>query len=181
MVQKLHYLDFLIYCYISYSYFEYIVEADKEINATISAEIATNAYVHKNGEYKDYDTGIEGFNQTWIGSHDLDMSKIVTLTNTVNNETTTFETNKDAIAYGHIINAKDDLEASKKYDLPKQQWGMADDLCMRKFKELNLGEIKLSKGTNVIRISIKGYLKENGFAYNGYACGNWKSISIAFK
>ena len=165
------------------SYFEYIVEADKEINATISAEIATNAYVYKTGEYKDYDTGIEGFTQTWIGSHDLDMSKIVTLTNTVNNETTTFETNKDAIAYGHIINAKDDLEASKKYDLTKtnQQWGMADDLCMRKFKELNLGEIKLSKGTNVIRISIKGYLKENGFAYNGYACGNWKSISIAFK
>ena len=165
------------------SYFEYIVEADKEINATISAEIATNAYIYKTGEYKDYDTGIEGFTQSWIGSHDLDMSKIVTLTNTVNNETTTFETNKDAIAYGHIINAKDDLEASKKYDLTdkKKQWGMADDLCMRKFKELNLGEIKLSKGTNVIRISIKGYLKENGFAYNGYACGNWKSISIAFK
>ena len=165
------------------SYFEYIVEADKEINATISAEIATNAYIYKTGEYKDYDTGIEGFTQSWIGSHDLDMSKIVTLTNTVNNETTTFETNKDAIAYGHIINAKDDLEASKKYDLTdkNKQWGMADDLCMRKFKELNLGEIKLSKGTNVIRISIKGYLKENGFAYNGYACGNWKSISIAFK
>lgn len=163
------------------SYFEYIVEADKEINATISAEIATNAYVYKTGEYKDYDTGIEGFTQTWIGSYDLDMSKIVTLTNTVNNETTTFETNKDAIAYGHMINAKDDLEASKKYDLTQQQWRMADDLCMRKFKELNLGEIKLSKGTNVIRLSIKGYLKENDFAYNGYACGNWKSISIAFK
>ena len=167
------------------SYFEYVIESDKDRTMSISAEVATNAYIFNDeeGGYKDYNTGIEGFTQTYVGSYDLDLSKVVKLTNTVDNQTTTFETNKDAIAYGHIINAKDDLEASKKYDLTDKtkQWGMADDLCMRKFKELNLGEIKLSKGKNIIRISMNGYLNKNPFAYGGYACGNWKSISIAFK
>jgi len=165
------------------SYFEYVVESDSELTVSISAEIASNGYIYKRGEYKDYDTGIEGFTQSWIGSYDLDMSKIVKLTNTVNGDTKSFETNKDAIAYGHMINAADDLEASKNYDLTtaRGQWGMADDLCMRQFNSVELGEIKLSKGTNTIRISIEGYLKENSFAYGGYACGNWKSISITFK
>ena len=165
------------------SYFEYVVETDHEITISISAEIATNSYIYKSGEFKDYDTGIDGFTQSWIGSRDLDMSKIVKLTNTVNGETKSFETNKDAIAYGHMINAADDLEASKNYDLTtaKGQWGMADDLCMRQFNSIELGEIKLSKGTNTIRISIEGYLKENSFAYGGYACGNWKSVTITYK
>ena len=57
---------------------------------------------------------------------------------------------------------------------------MADALCMRNFKEMKLGEIKLSKGKNIIRISMNGYLNKNPFAYGGYACGNWKSISITF-
>ena len=46
---------------------------------------------------------------------------------------------------------------------------------------MELGEIKLSKGTNTIRISIEGYLKENSFAYGDYACGNWKSVTITYK
>ena len=165
------------------SYFEYVIEADHEVTISISAEIASNGYVYKRGDYKDYNTGIEGFTQSWIGSYDLDMSRIVKLTNTINGETKSFETNKDAIAYGHMINAADDLEASKNYDLTtaKGQWSMADDLCMRQFKNIELGEIKLSKGINTIRISMEGYLKENSFAYGGYACGNWKSISITFK
>ena len=167
------------------SYFEYVIESDKDRTMSISAEVATNAYIFNDeeGGYKDYNTGIEGFTQTYVGSYDLDLSKVVKLTNTVDNQTTTFETNKDAIAYGHIINAKDDLEASKKYDLTDKtkQWGMADDLCMRKFKELNLGEIKLSKGKNIIRISMNGYLNKNPFAYGGYACGNWKSITLTIK
>ena len=165
------------------SYFEYVIEADHEVTISISAEIASNGYVYKRGDYKDYNTGIEGFTQSWIGSYDLDMSRIVKLTNTINGETKSFETNKDAIAYGHMINAADDLEASKNYDLTtaKGQWGMADDLCMRQFKNIELGEIKLSKGINTIRISMEGYLKENSFAYGGYACGNWKSITITYK
>ena len=165
------------------SYFEYVIEADHEVTISISAEIASNGYVYKRGDYKDYNTGIEGFTQSWIGSYDLDMSRIVKLTNTINGETKSFETNKDAIAYGHMINAADDLEASKNYDLTtaKGQWSMADDLCMRQFKNIELGEIKLSKGTNTIRISMEGYLKENSFAYGGYACGNWKSVTITYK
>ena len=142
------------------SYFEYAIESDKERTISISAEVATNAYLSKSSDsnYKDYDTGIEGFTQNYIGSYDLDLSKIVTLTNTINDQTTIFETNKDAIAYGHVLNAKEDAETAKKYKLPSQQWAMADDLCMKNFKNIELGEIKLSKGKNIVRISLKGYL-----------------------
>ena len=165
------------------SYFEYVIESDKERTISISAEVATNAYLSKSSDsnYKDYDTGIEGFTQNYIGSYDLDLSKIVTLTNTINDQTTIFETNKDAIAYGHVLNAKEDAETAKKYKLPSQQWAMADDLCMKNFKNIELGEIKLSKGKNIVRISLKGYLQKNSFAYGGYACGNWKSITLTIK
>lgn len=171
------------------SYFEYVIESDKERTISISAEVATNAYIFNDeeGEYKDYNTGIEGFTQNYVGSYDLDLSKVVKLTNTVDNQTTTFETNKDAIAYGHVLNAKDDAEKAKIYKTTDadgnekfDQWVMADALCMRNFKEMKLGEIKLSKGKNIIRISMNGYLNKNPFAYGGYACGNWKSISITF-
>ena len=131
--------------------------------------------------YEDYDTGIEGFTQSWIGSHDLDLSKVVKMTNSVNgNDPVEFKVNEDAIAYGHIINATDDGEIAKsKYtsaDGSLNQWGMANDLCIRKFKNIKLGEVKLSAGKNVIRLTMQGYLKKNSFAFEGYACGNWKSI-----
>lgn len=172
------------------SYFEYVIESDKDRTMSISAEVATNAYIFNDeeGEYKDYNTGIEGFTQNYVGSYDLDLSKVVKLTNTVDNQTTTFETNKDAIAYGHVLNAKDDAEKAKIYKTTDadgnekfDQWGMADALCMRNFKEMKLGEIKLSKGKNIIRISMNGYLNKNPFAYGGYACGNWKSITLTIK
>lgn len=164
------------------SYFEYVIESDKERTISISAEVATNAYLNKgDAGYEEYDTGIEGFTQDYVGSYDLDLSKVVKLTNTVNNQTTTFETNKDAIAYGHVLNAKDDAEIAKKYKLPEQQWGMADDLCMKQFKDISLGNVTLSEGKNVIRISMNGYLNKNSFAYGGYACGNWKSITLTVK
>ncbi len=165
------------------SYFEYVIDSDKERTISISAEIATNAYLTKAGDtnYKDYDTGIEGFNQSYIGSYDLDMSRIVKLSNTINDVTTEFDTNKNAIAKGHVINAEDDAEIAKNYRLPAQQWEMADDLCTKKFENLELGEIKLSKGTNIVRITLNGYLAKNTWSFGGYACGNWKSISITFK
>ena len=164
------------------SYFEYVIESDKERTISISAEVATNAYLNKgDAGYEEYDTGIEGFTQDYVGSYDLDLSKVVKLTNTVNDQTTTFETNKDAIAYGHVLNAKDDAEIAKKYKLPEQQWGMADDLCMKQFKDISLGNVTLSEGKNVIRISMNGYLNKNSFAYGGYACGNWKSITLTVK
>ena len=164
------------------SYFEYVIESDKERTISISAEVATNAYLNKgDAGYEEYDTGIEGFTQDYVGSYDLDLSKVVKLTNTVNDQTTTFETNKDAIAYGHVLNAKDDAEIAKKYKLPEQQWGMTDNLCMNQFKNISLGNVNLSKGKNVIRISMNGYLNKNSFAYGGYACGNWKSITLTVK
>ena len=162
------------------SYFEYEIESDKERTITVYAEVATNAYLHKgDAGYEDYDTGIEGFTQNYIGSYDLDLSKSVKMTNSVNdNEPEEFKVNEDAIAYGHVINAKDDLEASKKYNLPNDQWGMADELCMRQFRNIKLGEVKLSAGKNVIRLTMQGYLQKNDFAFERYACGNWKSITL---
>ena len=168
------------------SYFEYEIESDKERTITVYAEVATNAYINK-GEagYEDYDTGIEGFTQSYIGSYDLDLSKSVKMTNTVNgNDPIEFKVNEDAIAYGHVINATDDGEIAKsKYiqaDGSLNQWGMADDLCMRQFRNIKLGEVKLSAGKNVIRLTMQGYLQKNSFAFEGYACGNWKSITIEF-
>ena len=164
------------------SYFEYEIESDKERTITIYAEVATNAYLNKgDAGYENYDTGIEEFSkdQNYIGSYDLDLSKVVKMTNSVNeNDPVEFKVNEDAIAYGHVINATDDLEASKKYNLPNDSWGMADELCMRQFRNIKLGEVKLSAGKNVIRLTMQGYLQKNDFAFERYACGNWKSITL---
>ena len=166
------------------SYFEYEIDSDKERTVSIYAEVATNAYLNKTDEgYKDYDTGIEGFTQNYIGSYDLDLSKVVKMTNSVNDaEPVEYKVNEDAIAYGHVINAADDAEAAKTRFTDKNgklnQWGMADELCTRNFRNIKLGEVKLSAGKNVIRLTMQGYLKKNSFAFEGYACGNWKSITI---
>ena len=166
------------------SYFEYVIESDRERTITVSAEVATNAYLYNTSElkYNDYDTKIDGFTQGWIGSYDLEMSKVVELSNTVNGEKKVFETNKDAIAKGHIINAEDDGETAKKYlkaDGTLDQWRMADDLCMRQFATLTLGTITLSAGVNTIRLTMTGYLKKNQWALNGISCGNWKSVTLS--
>lgn len=166
------------------SYFEYVIESDVERTVSISAEVASNAYLNKSDEgYKDYDTGIEGFTQSYIGSYDLDLSKVVKMTNSVNDaEAVEYKVNENAIVKGHVINAADDAEAAKtrftNADGSLNQWGMADELCMRNFQEMKLGEVKLSPGKNVIRLTMLGYLKKNSFAFEGYSCGNWKSITI---
>lgn len=177
------------------SYFEYTVETSKEMTVSISAEIATNAYLRKTGDYKDYDTGFPYWAQSWVGSYDLDVSKTVKLSNTVGGETKNFDTNEGLVAKGHMVSATNPEDAAlvekkgtKSNDdgtivSYNDEWGITRTLCLEKFANFELGDVTLSPGTNVIRITLEGQEdnKHAEFGYNQYACGNWKSISISFK
>ena len=115
----------------------------------------------------------------------MQINKFVKLTNTVNETTTEFIADETSIVKGHLLNAEDN-EMADKFRVNgvlnnNVSWGFATHACMENFQTIHLGQVKLSKGKNVVRINLFGKEYKNQYSFNGIACGNWKSVTLTIK
>ncbi len=176
------------------SYFEFVLDIGEDNKVVdLTAEIASNIYVYKNintDKADNYDPEIPGLydnasGKKFVGSSDMQINKFVKLTNTVNEKTTEFIADETSVVKGHLLNAEDN-EMADKFRVDgvlnnSVSWGFATHACMENFQAIHLGQVKLSKGKNVVRINLFGEEYKNGFSFNGIACGNWKSVTLTIK
>ena len=176
------------------SYFEFVLDIGEDNKVVdLTAEIASNIYVYKNintDKADNYDPEIPGLydnasGRKFVGSSDMQINKFVKLTNTVNETTTEFIADETSVVKGHLLNAEDN-EMADKFRVDgvlnnSVSWGFATHACMENFQTIHLGQVKLSKGKNVVRINLFGEEYKNGFSFNGIACGNWKSVTLTIK
>lgn len=176
------------------SYFEFVLDIGEDNKVVdLTAEMASNIYVYKNintDKTDNYDPEIPGLynnesGMRFVGSSDMQINKFVKLTNTVNETTTEFIADEASIVKGHLLNAEDN-EIADKFRVDgvlnnNVSWGFATHACMENFQTIHLGQVKLSKGKNVVRINLFGEEYKNSFSFNGIACGNWKSVTLTVK
>ena len=176
------------------SYFEFVLDIGEDNKVVdLTAEIASNIYVYKNintDKADNYDPEIPGLydnasGRKFVGSSDMQINKFVKLTNTVNETTTEFTADETSVVKGHLLNAEDN-EMADKFRVNgvlnnNVSWGFATHACMENFQTIHLGQVKLSKGKNVVRINLFGEEYKNGFSFKDIACGNWKSVTLTIK
>jgi len=116
-----------------------------------------------------------GYPYDFIGSPELDLSKTVELSNSLNGgEAEVFTTEQNA----KIAEKKLNSTYQELYDVKFSEtaigwddtWGFATYALNQQFENVNLGKVKLSPGTNNIKIKMKD-------GYDQY--GNWYSITAS--
>ena len=176
------------------SYFEFVLDIGEDNKVVdLTAEMASNVYDYRNintDKEDNYDPEIPGLydnasGRKFVGSSDMQINKFVKLTNTVNETTTEFTADETSVVKGHLLNAEDN-EMADKFRVNgvlnnNVSWGFATHACMENFQTIHLGQVKLSKGKNVVRINLFGEEYKNSFSFNGIACGNWKSVTLTIK